>query len=462
MNLNFDVLGVNILDYSFNGVNVAVIGLGISNTPLIGWLLERGAVITARDKKPFDKLNETVRSYKDRGVRFICGEDYLEDLNESVIFKAPGLRYDVPQIKKAVEAGAVLTSEMELFFELCPCRIIGVTGSDGKTTSTTLIYKALSSVCGDDKVFVGGNIGKPLLPELDKMTKDGFAVLELSSFQLHTMKLSPDISLITNISPNHLDYHKGMDEYIDAKKNIYLHAKLGSRLVLNGKNEITSKLGADAPLGVEISRFVQGDVEVCDGYICRRGEKVLKTSDILIPGKHNVENFMGVIAVLDGLVPDDAIVSLAKTFKGVEHRIEFVREFDHVKYYNSSIDSSPTRTAAALNSFDQKLIVICGGYDKHIPFEPLAVSLCTRAKAVVLTGATAGRIKKVLLASELYKPGSPEIIEMPDFADAVEAAKKAAVPGDIVILSPACASFDRFSNFEERGNTYKDIVNKWT
>lgn len=450
------------MDYSFDGVSVAVIGLGISNTPLIGWLLERGAVITARDKKPFEKLNEKVRSYKERGVRFVCGEDYLEDLNEKFIFKAPGLRYDIPQIKQAVDSGSILTSEMELFFELCPCKIIGVTGSDGKTTSTTLIYKALAATYGEDKVFVGGNIGKPLLPELGKMKEDCFAVLELSSFQLHTMKRSPDISVITNISPNHLDYHKSMEEYIEAKKNIYLHARPGSRLVLNGKNEITSKLGDDAPSSVDIVKFVYGDVEVQDGYICRRGERVLKVSDILIPGAHNVENYMGVIAALDKLVPDEVIANIAKTFKGVEHRIEFVRELDGVRYYNSSIDSSPTRTAAALGSFDQKLIVICGGYDKHIPFEPLAETLCQRAKTVVLTGATAGRIKDVLLASESYKPGFPEVIEKKDFADAVNAAKAAAASGDVVILSPACASFDAFANFEERGNTYKGIVNTWT
>ena len=449
------------MNYSFEGVRVAVLGLGISNTPLIGWLLRRGAIITARDKKPFDKLNEKVREYKACGVRFVCGDDYLKGLDEQVIFKAPGLRYDLPEIQRAVENGSVLTSEMELFFELCPCRIIGVTGSDGKTTSTTLIYKALASVYGEDKVFVGGNIGKPLLPELDRMTEDCFAVLELSSFQLQTMKMSPDISLITNISPNHLDYHKGMEEYIEAKKNIYLHAKPGSRLVLNGRNEITSGLGGDAPSGVEVVKFVSGDVEVHDGYICRRGEKVLKVDDILIPGNHNVENYMGVIAVLSGLVPDEAIVNLAKTFKGVEHRIEFVRELDRVKYYNSSIDSSPTRTAAALSSFNQKLIVICGGYDKHIPFEPLAKPLCEKAKTVVLTGATAGKIKAALTSSECYKKGEPEIIEMPDFKDAVKAARDAAKPGDIVILSPACASFDAFANFEERGNTFKRLVNSF-
>ncbi len=444
---------------NFKNVRVAVIGLGISNTPLIEWLLERGAEVIARDKKQFDYLNDRVKAYKNRGVKFVCGEDYLENIDEQVIFKAPGLRYDLPQLQRAVSNGSVLTSEMELFFELCPCKIIGVTGSDGKTTTTTLIYKALAMTYGEDKVFVGGNIGKPLLPELDKMTEDCFAVIELSSFQLHTMKRSPDISVITNISPNHLDYHKGMDEYIEAKKNIMRHQKPGSRLVINGKNEITASFAKDACDGVEVISFVKGDVEVKDGYICFKDERVIKTDEILIPGQHNVENYSGVTAALHGLVKNETLRELARTFKGVEHRIELVRELDKVKYYNSSIDSSPTRTKAALSSFNQKLIVICGGYDKHIPFEPLAEPLCEKAKTVVLTGATATKIKNAITGSEFYKEGMPKIIEEPDFDKAVLAAKNAAEPGDIVILSPACASFDAFPNFEVRGRHFKDIVN---
>lgn len=445
---------------NFNGTNVSVIGLGISNTPLIGWLLDRGAVVTARDKKPFDLLPEAVKAYAERGVTFCCGETYLDNIEDDVIFKAPGLRYDLPPIAEAVAKGATLTSEMELFFELCPCKILGVTGSDGKTTTTTLLYKCLAAAYGEEKVFVGGNIGKPLLPELDKMDQSCFAVVELSSFQLHTMTHSPDIAVITNLSPNHLDYHKGMAEYVEAKKNIYLHMKPGSVLVLNGVNEVTKTLGHDAPTGVTVRRFLDGEVSVDDGAIRYEGKTVLNTEDILIPGRHNVENYSGVIAALHGLVDDEIIRRVAKTFGGVEHRIELVRELRGVRYYNSSIDSSPTRTTAALNSFREKVIVICGGYDKHIPFEPLAEPLCRKAKAVVLTGATAGKIKEALTSSPAYREGQPVIVEEPDFEKAVLAAHRAAGKGDTVLLSPACASFDAFPNFEVRGNTFKEIVNR--
>ncbi len=444
--------------YDFHGTTVAVIGLGISNTPLIGWLLDRGALVTARDKKEFDALPEAVRNYADRGVRFVCGEGYLDGITEEVIFKAPGLRYDLPPIAEAVKKGALLTSEMELFFELCPCKILGVTGSDGKTTSTTLLYKCLAAAYGEEKVFVGGNIGKPLLPELDKMDETCFAVVELSSFQLHTMKLSPDIALITNLSPNHLDYHKGMEEYVAAKKNIYLHMKPGSVVVLNGQNEVTKALGTDAPEGVTVRHFLTGEAVVRDGVIEYEGEPVLKTDEILIPGNHNIENYCGIIAALHGLVSPEIIRQVARTFGGVAHRIELVRVKDGVRYYNSSIDSSPTRTTAALNSFKEKVIVICGGYDKHIPFEPLAEPLCEKAKTIVLTGATAGKIKEALTASPCYCEGYPKILEESDFREAVLAASREAKEGDVVLLSPACASFDAFPNFEVRGNTFKEIV----
>ncbi|MBE6636193.1 MAG: UDP-N-acetylmuramoyl-L-alanine--D-glutamate ligase [Ruminococcaceae bacterium] len=442
----------------FQGKTVSVIGLGISNTPLIGWLLDHGATVTARDKKNFEALPEAVRAYAARGVRFVCGEGYLANIEEDILFKAPGLRYDLPPLVKAVERGAVLTSEMELFFSLCPCRIIGVTGSDGKTTSTTLIYRCLAAEYGEDKVFVGGNIGKPLLPELSKMDESCFAVVELSSFQLHTMHHSPDISLITNLSPNHLDYHIDMEEYISAKTNIYRHAKPGSVVVLNGQNPVTASLGSDAPEGVTVRHFLSGEAFVRDEWIWYEDEPILKLSDILIPGWHNVENYCGILCALHGLVSKETIVSVAQSFGGVEHRIELVRVKDGVSYYNSSIDSSPTRTTAALAAFDRRVIVIVGGYDKQIPFEPLAKPLCERAKTVVLTGATAPKIKAALLSSPYYREGAPHMIEEPEFRAAVLAASQAAEKGDVVLLSPACASFDAFPNFEVRGNTFKEIV----
>ncbi len=442
---------------SFKDKKVTVIGLGVSNLPLIDYLLREGASVSARDKKEYEALPDNVKLLEKKGVRLICGEKYLSSIDEEYIFRTPGLRYDTPELAEAVANGSVLTSEMELFFERCPAHMIAVTGSDGKTTTTTLISKMIEKRFG--KVYVGGNIGAPLLPYVDEMTEDDWAVLELSSFQLHTMKHSPDIAVITNLSPNHLDYHTDMQEYIDAKKNIFLHMSKGSKLVLNYVNDLTRELSGEACDGTELLYFAkENDVWEDGEKIYYKGEVVVDIDDILLPGHHNVENYMAAIAAVYPIVGSEVICDIAKNFGGVEHRLELVRVMNDVRYYNSSIDSSPTRTAAALSAFDEKVIVICGGYDKHIPFEPLAYTLCRHAKTVVLTGATGDKIKEVLVNCSEYKPGNPEIISESDFAKAVMAAHFAAVPGDAVLLSPACASFDAFPNFMERGKRFKEII----
>jgi UDP-N-acetylmuramoylalanine--D-glutamate ligase len=287
------------------------------------------------------------------------------------------------------------------------------------------------------------------------MKDTDIAVVELSSFQLQTMTMSPDISVVTNLSPNHLDYHTSMDEYVAAKKNIFLHGR-NRRLILNYKNDITRAMANEARPDAEVVFFLsETGIYDKDDMIFYRGEPVISVSDILIPGRHNAENYMAAIGAVYGLASSDDIRFVANTFGGVEHRCELVCEKGGVRYYNSSIDSSPTRTTAALNSFKQKLIVICGGYDKHIPLEPLAEPLCRMAKTVVLTGATAPKIKAVLDAFEGEKP---VIYERPDFYDAVMTAVSAASAGDIVLLSPACASYDAFPNFEVRGSRFKEIV----
>jgi len=465
------------LTTDYAGVTVSVIGLGVSNRPLIDWLLERGAIVTARDKKSRDELGEFAGYLESRGVKLICGDGYLEGITDQVIFRTPGLRFDQPELAEAVARGAELISEMELFFELCPCPIVGITGSDGKTTTTTIIYKLLESQFGSERVFVGGNIGAPLLPRLNKITPECFCVVELSSFQLQTMRSSPNIAVITNITPNHLDYHRDMEEYIDAKRNIFRYQPPGSRLVLGAPNKVTCSLAREAPAGVSVTMFGT-DRAACEfpescAEVYRQGgeiyyrapggepERLLSLSDILLPGAHNADNYMAAFAAVMGIVDASHFAPLARTFKGVEHRCQLVREYEGVRYYNSSIDSSPTRTAAALSAFEKKVIVICGGYDKHIPFEPLAKTLCERAKAVVLTGATGPKIRDSLLACPDYREGCPVIIEAPVFDDAIEAARRAARPGDVVILSPACASFDAFPNFEARGKRFCEIVQSW-
>ncbi len=454
-----------------------VLGLGVSNIPLCRFLAENGAKhICGRDKKSEAELGDIAKELKSLGLTLITGDNYLdgiggESLESAVIFRAPGIRPDRAQIQTAVERGATLTSEMELFFELTDCKtVIGVTGSDGKTTTTTLIGKLLEEQirldCSDRRVFVGGNIGEPLLPRLGEIRENDFVVVELSSFQLMTMKRSVNRAVVTNLTPNHLDWHTGMDEYRDAKTNLFSHEPCES-LTVNFEDPTTLAFGHGFDGRVTYfsteRRPSQNAVFERDGYVIfadeNGEEEILEVSSVRLPGRHNLQNYMAAISATRGLVSREAIKNIAESFGGVEHRCEFVREKDGVKYYNSSIDSSPTRTAAALSAFGQPVIIICGGYDKKIPFEPLAVSLCRHAKAVVLTGATAEKIKSAILACPEYRPDIFELIERPDFADAVSAASSAAEPGDVVILSPACASFDAFKNFAERGRRFKELVN---
>ncbi len=446
------------MKYTIPMKTASVCGIGISNRPLIDFLCNHNVQVTARDRKSRQQLEPLATELEKRGVRIICGEDYLRDIEDMYVFRAPGIRYDKPEFMEAVERGAVLTSEMELFFALIPTKIIGITGSDGKTTTTTLISKMLEQE--GYRVHLGGNIGRPLLPMVEEMQPEDIAVVELSSFQLHTMKQSPDIAVITNVSPNHLDYHTDMQEYINAKRNIYLHPR-NRKLVLNYQNEITRAMAETARRDAEVIYFNRKeDIDIIENHICYRGEAILPTDDILIPGRHNCENYMAAIGAVYDFVKKETIDAVARSFQGVAHRCEFIRECNGVRYYNSSIDSSPTRTIAALSAFSQKLIVICGGYDKHIPFAPLAQPLCEKAKIVVLTGATAPKIRAEMETYLSAYPNieKPVVLENQDFTDAVMTAHALAKEGDIVLLSPACASFDAFPNFEVRGNRFREIV----
>jgi len=348
-----------------------------------------------------------------------------------------------------------------VFFEVCPCMTVAVTGSDGKTTTTTLIAKMLEAA--GRRVFLGGNIGTPLLPLTDEMTEDDVAVVELSSFQLMDMRRSSHVAVITNLAPNHLDMHTDMAEYVDAKKNIYLHQSGEDVLVLNRDNAITNGLQPEAKGEVRLfSRREMLPTGVClqDGMIYRDGEAVLSQSDILLPGIHNVENYMAAICAVQGLVSDEAIRQVAKTFGGVEHRIELVRVKDGVSFYNDSIASSPTRTIAGLRSFANKVILIAGGYDKHIPYDVLGPEICGHVKTLVLTGATAPKIRAATEQAAAQGMELPKILEEEDFFDAIRTAAAEAKPGDVVILSPASASFDRFKNFMVRGDAFKQEVMK--
>ena len=447
------------------GKRVAVIGIGVSNTPLIKMLVRAGVDVTACDKRDRAEFGGQTEALESLGVTLKLGADYLDGLDQDVIFRTPGMRPDVPQLLAARERGAVLTSEMEAFFQVCPCQMIAVTGSDGKTTTTTIIAGLLRAA--GYTTYVGGNIGKPLLPDADGMEHGDIAVLELSSFQLMTMDRSPDIAVVTNLAPNHLDVHASMEEYVAAKENIYLHQEEDGLVVLNEDNDITRGFASKAPGRVtmfsrrrelEQGIYVKGDaIWVAD----ERGRReVLPIGDILLPGVHNVENYMAAIGAVNGLVPDGIIRAFAASFKGVEHRIELVRTLRGVRYYNDSIASSPSRTAAGLRCFPEKVILIAGGYDKHIPFDTLGPEIVAHVKKLVITGPTAGKIRAAVEAAPGYAAGAPEIVEIGDFEDAVREADRGTRPGDVVLLSPACASFDRFKNFMERGNAFKKIIHE--
>ena len=446
-----------------HGKRIAVIGAGVSNMPLVTLLRQAGLSVTVHDKKTADGLGEQYAQLTALGARTVLGEGYLDSLDEDIVFRTPGLHPEHPALQAVRARGGVVTSEMELFFRVCPCRIIGITGSDGKTTTTTLVYEFLKHA--GRTCHLGGNIGKPLLPEVRQMQPDDLAIVELSSFQLMGMQFSPCIAAITNLTPNHLDYHKDFAEYVRAKTSIYTHQAPGDRLVLNGDDPVTRTL--DIGPGRQIltcSKQVKPEngVYLRDGiiYIAEQGKDraLMRAEEIRIPGAHNVYHVMMAAAIVQGLCPDDDIVAVAKTFGGVAHRIEFVREFEGVRYYNDSIASSPTRTIAGLNSFDRKLILIAGGYDKHIPYDVLGVPICRRVKTLILTGATAPKIRACV--EQAACPEKPEIIDVPDLAAAVRCANAVAQPGDIVLMSPASASFDCFKNFMERGDLFIELVHK--
>ena len=450
---------VSALDQYFTTIvdkKIAVLGLGVSNRPLVRMLLAAGCDVTGCDRTEREKLDEEVLELERLGCSLRLGEGYLEGLKADLVFRTPGMHPENPALVKLRENGAGVTSEMEIFFECCPCTILAVTGSDGKTTTTTLISEMLKAA--GKKVWLGGNIGTPLLPRCREMEPGDFAVVELSSFQLMDMKRSPHIAVITNLAPNHLDVHKDMAEYIWAKENIFRFQNAGDVLILNADNEITAGFAGNGTTKFFSRQGKSAQVVLQDGILCRNGKKVLNTSDILLPGVHNIENYMAAILAVEGLVDDEVIRQVARTFGGVEHRIELVRIKDGVRFYNDSIASSPTRTIAGLRSFPEKVLHIAGGYDKHIPYDVLGPEICTHVKKLFVNGATAHLIRAAVEQAPQYQPGCPEIVDCGDFETAVRAAASAARDGDVVLMSPASAAFDQFKNFMVRGNYFKKLI----
>lgn len=452
---------------NIKGKYVAIMGMGVSNTPLIKYLLDLDVNITVFDKKTEEELGKAlIEEYVLQGINFSLGEDYLDNLHGyDVIFRTPGMRPDFPAIQKELERGARLTSEIEMLIELCPSKIIAVTGSDGKTTTTTLIYKML--VEEGHHCYLGGNIGTPIFAQIDEMRPEDIIVLELSSFQLMTLEKSPNIAVVTNVSPNHLDVHKSYEEYIEAKKNIFKHQTEDDIVILNYDNEITHEFANEIKNEV---RFFSTRSKLDDGVILEDDEikivkdkekiSVIDTREILLLGKHNIENACTAIAAVKDLVTIESIQNVLTTFRGVEHRMEFIRELDGVKWYNDSIGSSPTRTIAGLASFKEKVILIAGGYDKHLDYTDMGRYIVDHVKVLILMGQTKEKIKTATLNEIENRGGDIElpIFECDTLEETVKTAFEATTSGDIVFFSPASASFDMFKNFVERGNKFKDLV----
>ncbi|GAA0110517.1 MULTISPECIES: UDP-N-acetylmuramoyl-L-alanine--D-glutamate ligase [Clostridium] len=444
------------------GQKVAVVGIGVSNIPLIRFLVKLGAVVTAFDKKNREELGDIAKEFDELSVTLELGEGYLDRLTGfDVVFKTPSMRIDCDALVKVKSEGAYITSEMEEFVRYCKGKVYGITGSDGKTTTTTIISKLLEEA--GYKTWVGGNIGTPLFSNIEEIREEDKVVLELSSFQLMTMDVPVDIAVVTNLAPNHLDMHLDMQEYIDAKKNIFLYQDKDGVLILNRENEITHGFVPEAKgIVKEFSskREIENGAYLKDNMLYLENNIVCEKENIAIKGIHNIENYLAAFLATKDDVSIDVMKKVAERFGGVEHRCELVREIDGVKYYNDSIASSPTRTLAGLFAFDKKVILIAGGYDKHIPFEPLAEEGYPYIKELILLGATKNLIKDAFVKLKEEKGIEVSISLVDTLEEAVFKAKDLADEGDVVTLSPACASFDMFPNFAERGNRFKEIVNK--
>ena len=449
-----------------NGKKVAIIGLGVSNLPLLKYMNNQNAKITIFDEKEKEDIPRKLLEKLDKyGAYAFFGKNCLENLkNYDIIFRSPSCLPTREALVLEEQRGAIITTEIEMLMKLAPCQIIGVTGSDGKTTTTSLIYSILKRQ--GYNTYLGGNIGKPLFTKLEEIKPEDKLVLELSSFQLMGMTVSPNISVITNITPNHLNIHKDYNEYIEAKKTIFKYQNENDYLVLNHDNEITRNCGKEA-----ISRVIyfSSREKLDNGFIvdnkiikrCNDGirKHILDTKDILLRGNHNFENICAALAATENLVEEEIAVEAVKEFRAVEHRLEFIREIDGVKWYNDSVSSSPTRTIAGLNSFDEDIVLIAGGYDKNLDYTPLAKPILEKVKTLILIGATSSKIFDAVKDEEEKEKKDISIYMCENLQETVNLAKRYSKKGEVVLFSPASASFDMFKNFAERGNKFKDLVN---
>lgn len=462
---------------SLKGKKVAFVGMGVANVPCAEFLAKKGITVYACDKRDREYIGKDICERLDAlGVNFSLGDDYLSVLPDmDLVFRSHGiLPFQNPWIGECIERGQKVTTEMEVFFKLCPSKIFAVTGSNGKTTTTTLITNMLREQ--GYKVYLGGNIGKALMPELETITENDITVVELSSFQLLTMgnmKDTPDVAVVTNIECTHQDHHISLDEYVDAKRNVLVYQNSDCRTVLNADCDysIGNRVYHDMRYDVrgKLSEFsIQHPVER-GAYMNENGEIIYKDGDdetyvmnkddIRILGSHNIENYCAAISAVWGYVDKENMLKVARNFAGVEHRIEFVREFDGVKYYNDSIATSPSRVISGLRAFGRKIIVIMGGSDKGNDMSEMVPDIFKYVKILVLNGATADKIYDTVVNYDGYKESGLEIVKTDNLENALKEAKARAQKGDIVSLCPACPAFDQFKTFEYRGRKFKELVN---
>jgi len=445
---------------------VAVIGLGVSNLPLLDYLHEKKAKVTVFDQRTIDQIpKEVMDIITQNSFEFSLGENYLSKLQGfDLILRSPSCLPTIPELVAEAERGALVTTEIELLIKMCPAKIIGVTGSDGKTTTTSLIYAILKEA--GYNTWLGGNIGIPLFTKLPEMKSDDIVVLELSSFQLMEMNVSPSISVITNITPNHLNIHKDYEEYIDAKKNIFKYQDENGILVLNYDNEITKECGKEAN-GKVIYFSSQEKLE--NGYIVDEGvikecedgvrKHIMECKSAKLRGIHNYQNICTALAATKTLVDTEKAVETIKEFNAVEHRLEFVREVNGIKWYNDSASSSPTRTISGINAFEgEEIILIAGGYDKNLDYTPLAKPVVDNVKALILMGQTSNKIFDAVTIEMEKQNKNVKIYMCNSLQEVMDTARRIANPGQVVLFSPGSASFDMFKNAYDRGNQFKNLV----
>ena len=445
------------------GKHSVVLGLARQGMALARFLAEQGASVTVSDVKTVDQLAEAIKSLEGVPVKYALGGHPIELLDRcDLLCLSGGVPVDLPIVVEAQKRGIALSNDAQIFVERCPAPVIGITGSAGKTTTTALTGEMLKA--SGLRAWVGGNIGNPLIADLSQMAMTDKVVMELSSFQLEVMTSSPHIAAALNITPNHLDRHPTMEVYIAAKKRILDFQDFRDVAVLSYDDTITRQLAGDARGYV---RFFSQQVEVGRGAFVREGKLVLKQDeeqtvcavrDLKLRGSHNVSNVLAACVLAGAAGADvEAMAQVATSFAGVPHRLQLVRELRGVRYYNDSIATTPERLIAALRSFDEPMVLLCGGRDKHLPWEDAARLIAERVSHLILFGEMADLVKSQI--SHLQSPISPpEVHEAGTLENAVKVAAQVARSGDVVLLAPGGTSFDAFKDFAQRGDKFAELV----